>query len=467
MRTSAALHLVPSTLALFAAASGAQAQSPAPPERPAYAILRQNEDWSRFDAGDAPEDLFDRVKHMKLSADGGVWASFGGRLESRLDSFENFGFAEANDDMYIVSRAFLHGDLHVGEALRIFLEGKSAQATDRDLPGGRRPIDMDTLDVQQAFVDLDLAVGEGRLRLRPGRQMLSFGAQRLVSPLAFVNSMRTFEGATAEWRQGAWTLTGLYTALVPVDKTGANEADEDTTLFGVYARHAVKGAKDGFDLYVLGNGRAAATYNGTTGEEDRLTFGGRAFAPFAEAFDYEVEAAWQTGEVGDGDVAAWSVATQLGWRPSGVPGDPRLFLGLDAASGDDEDGGDVGTFNQLFPLGHAYFGFIDYVGRQNILAFSGGGKWDLGGGTSFVAAGHLFRAMETADALYDAGGTATRSGFDSDDIGAELDLLVEAKLERHVESYAGYSHFFPGSAIGETGPDEGSDFLYLGLKYVF
>ncbi len=93
MRTSAALHLVPSTLALFAAASGAQAQSPAPPERPAYAILRQNEDWSRFDAGDAPEDLFDRVKHMKLSADGGVWASFGGYERRRARAVLGYLFS--------------------------------------------------------------------------------------------------------------------------------------------------------------------------------------------------------------------------------------------------------------------------------------------------------------------------------------------------------------------------------------
>ena len=36
-------------------------------------------------------------------------------------------------------------------------------------------------------------------------------------------------------------------------------------------------------------------------------------------------------------------------------------------SGDDEPGGDVETFNQLFPLGHAYFGYIDLIGRQNAL----------------------------------------------------------------------------------------------------
>lgn len=446
---------------------GASASAQDPAARPSYAVLRQNEDWSSFRGGEAPGDTFDRLKRVPLSSQGDVWASFGGRIETRFESWENFGFDEDFDDTYFVSRAFLHGDLHVGETFRLFVEGKSAQATDRDLPGGRRPIDMDTLDLQQAFVDIVIPVGEGKLRLRPGRQMLLFGAQRLVSPLAFVNSMRTFEGATAEWRQGDWTITGLWTAFVPVDKTGSNEAEDDITLFGVYARNAAKGAKDGFELFALGNERPNVNINGTAGDEDRVTLGARVFAPFAGSFDYEVEAAYQTGEVGDGDVSAWSIASQVGSKLEDLPGAPRFFVGLDAASGDDEVGGDVETFHQLFPLGHAYLGFIDYVGRQNVLAFSGGGKWGLGAGTSFLAQGHLFRAMETSDALYDAGGAPLRSGFDSRDIGAELDLLVEAQLERHLEAYGGYSHFFPGDAIGETGPDEGVDFLYLGLKYVF
>ena len=107
------------------------------------------------------------------------------------------------------------------------------------------------------------------------------------------------------------------------------------------------------------------TFNGTTGHEDRYTIGGRVFGA-SHGFDYEVENAYQFGHVGSGDVSAWMIATEGGYTLK-APLTPRLWLGFDYASGDDGAGGDVGTFNQLFPLGHAYFGYIDAVGRQNIV----------------------------------------------------------------------------------------------------
>ena len=186
-----------------ATAQNPAAAAPPPDTRPAFAVLRQTEDWSKFDGQGG--GVLDRLKHIALSDDGSVWVSFGGRADARIESWSDFRFGPANDDVFVLSRVFAHGDLHVGKTFRLFVEGKSAQATDRDLPGGRRAIDLDTLDLQQLFVDVDIPVGDGLLRVRPGRQMLQFGAQRLVSPLVWANAMRTFEGVTVEWRAGAWT----------------------------------------------------------------------------------------------------------------------------------------------------------------------------------------------------------------------------------------------------------------------
>ena len=47
---------------------------------------------------------------------------------------------------------------------------------------------------------------------------------------------------------------------------------------------------------------------------------------------------------------------------------PWFTLGVDMASGDDDPrDGTTETFDHLFPLGRAYLGFIDVVGRQNIM----------------------------------------------------------------------------------------------------
>jgi len=455
---------------LFVGAPSALALQDAPSEnRPAYSFLRQLEDWSQFHAAEDPVDLFDPLKHIDLSADGDVWIGFGGRIESRFESWSNFGSAPQNDDDFLLSRALVHTDLHAGERFRMFVEGKSAQATDRDLPGGRRTLDMDSLDLQQAFVDVVVPLGASQLTVRPGRQMLLFGAQRLISPLPWGNTLRTWDGVTGEWRGENWKVTGIATAFAPVDKTEFNEADDDMTLFGIYAARKPCSSGHALELYALGDERENVTVNGTSGDEQRQTYGGRVWGPMCSQTDYEVEGAWQTGEVGSGDVNAWFVAAQAGWKPAGWAGSPRLWLGLDLASGDKSSGGDVETFHQLFPLGHAYFGFIDAIGRQNIVDTSLGGKWKLCQATNFSTAAHVFRLMDTSDALYNAGGggAAPAGGFDSKEVGTELDFLADHSFDRHLQGYLGYSHLFAGDALDELGPGKDVDFAYLGAKYTF
>jgi Alginate export len=435
--------------------------------RSPYKFLRQGEDWSAFRISDPKVDLFDPLKRISLNDDGDIWVSFGGRVEARWEAWSNFAFDASNNDDFLLSRALLHTDLHVKEHLRFFIEGKTAQSTSRDLPGGVRTLDRDTLALQQAFVDFKFPLGDSSLTVRPGRQALSLGNQRLVSPLPWGNTLRTWQGLTGVWSRNRWQITGLATVYVPVDKTEFNKPDHGNKLHGLYAKRAPRAGGHGLELYWLHNEREDVTVNGTSGDERRETLGSRLWGPITGLLDYELEAAYQLGEVGSGDVSAWFLAADLGHRFANWAGKPRFWLGLDLASGDDEVGGDVGTFHQLFPLGHAFLGYIDAIGRQNIWDTSVGGQWQLDESSSGSLALHSFRVMDTADALYNAGGAAYRSGFSSRDVGFEFDALVDRKFGRHSSAYLGYSHFFAGDAIAESGPAEDTDFLYLGVKYTF
>jgi Alginate export len=464
---------------LFAVAPAAPAGAQAPaagqaaakkPERPPYVFLQNREDWSTFQPGD---DLFDPIKHVKLNDSGSAWVSFGGRGEARFESWNNFNFgappAANHNDTFVLSRLLVHGDLHLGERFRLYAEGKTAQSTDRDLVGGRRTLDMDTLDLQQLFVDVVIPTGDdSKLVLRPGRQMLLYGAQRIVSPLPWGNTLRTWDGATAAWISGPWTVTGLFTAFVPVDKTDFNQRDDDELLYGVYARRAAA-KTEGLELYALGSTRENVTFNGTTGDSDRYTFGLRDWGPIGKVFDYEFEGALQYGEVGSHNVQAGFASAELGWKPDGAAWSPRYFLGLDYATGDDSTGGSVQTFDQLYPLGHAYFGFIDAIGRQNVAATTLGGTWKPAPKTGLRLTGQSFWLADTNDAIYNAGGGITRApgSFDHNHIGYEVDLLATQSFGLHLEGYTGYSHFFAGQALSDSGPDDDVDFFYLGLKYTF
>jgi len=472
-----ALSLAAAAWALVLAPQQLPAQAAeGPASRPRYQFLRQNEDWSVLPAlGEADRDALDPIKYVRLSDDGSVWASFGGHARIRIEGWDEFNFGAPpqakHDDVFGLGRLLLHADLHLGKTFRVFAEGKTALASERQLAGGKRRIDEDTFDLQQLFLDVRLAVGERTtLRLRPGRQMLQYGKQRLVSPLPWGNTLRAWDGAAAQLRRGAWAVDGFWTRFVPVDPRGVSTADSANAFYGLYAARA--GARrPALDVYWLGLHNDVATFNGTTGEENRHTFGARVAGDFASgAWDYDVEAALQLGRLGDEDILAQMLGAELGRRFAHAPARPRVWLGLDYGSGDARPhDGKAGTFNQLYPLGHAYLGYIDSVGRQNVVGASLGVSCAPLRRLTLALANHAFRVASRRDALYDAGGRVVRSGgvSDSSHVGLELDLTARWVLEPHVDALLGYSHFFAGELLRQTGPSSDVDFVYLSLQYTF
>ena len=392
-------------------------------------------------------------------------------MRFRVENWNNFAFGAPRNpnDSFLLWRMKTHTDFHFGDNFRVFLEGKSALAADRTLPGGRRTVDVDSVALQQAFFDVRIPVsGDVSLTIRPGRQELLMGKQRLISPLPWSNSLRTWDGVTSDLAFADWHVNGFWTQFAPVSKYGFNRSDSGDRLFGIYGSGKVAGFE--LDLYWLGIARDAATFNGTSGAEERHLFGGRLSGdlPGIHA-DFELEGGRQTGSVGAGHVNAFFFAGLLGRRLPDVPWKPRLYLGFDYASGDGEAGGDVGTFNQLFPLGHAYFGFIDLVGRQNIIDFSQGAAVHPHRQLTFKIDSHFFWRASTADALYNSAGNVVRAGASgsSRQIGNEIDVTATYDFDRHFMVLLGYSHLYSGDFIEESGSADDINFSYLMFQYTF
>ncbi len=79
---------------------------------------------------------------------------------------------------------------------------------------------------------------------------------------------------------------------------------------------------------------------------------------------------------------------------------PTVWLYYDWASGDsDPNDGRYGTFNQYFPLGHKYFGFMDIIARQNIQDVNASSLFHLHDKITLLAWYHLFYLEEERDAL--------------------------------------------------------------------
>ena len=448
-----------SALVLVLTASGASAQ-PAPAARPAYRDLRFDEDWSVLATPDAlsSRDPFDPLKYVRLGDT--AWVSFGGHVRLRFESWDayDFGAVSDSDEDFLLARAFAHADFHFGGSVRLFLEVKAVGSTEQDVFDDTRPLDVDWLDLQNGFVE----VRNETLRFRLGRQELSFGRQRLVSPLDWANARRTFDGATLEWFTGDWQTTAFATKAVRVRPDDWNDYQPLEAFYGVHATRRATAETARLDLYAYG-------LEAEDGDDRFFTLGGRRADAIGDtSFDYDLELA---GQLGSDAFRAAMFASQLGWWLAEHVLSPRFFVGFDWASG-----GDDGVFNQLFPLGHAYLGAIDTVARQNILAASAGVTFRPLPAVAAVSTElvfHQFWLDDPGSGLFDDAGRLTRAGVAGGRhrVGAEIDLVGKWQIDPHAALFAGYGHFFPGPFVEETatgaGTDSAIDFVYVMLQYTF
>ncbi len=442
---------------------------------PKFKTLRFDENWSKFDP-EKGTDYWDDIKRIKLNDDGSTWVGIGGELRLRTESWKSFGFSNtpAADDSFTIARALLYTDWHFGDNFRIFVEGESAVSSDRDLPGGIRGLDADALDLQNAFVDISFPFGDDddKVTFRLGRQGLLFGKQRLVSTLPWANSQRSWDGARAIFEVNGWRADAFYTRYTPVEKYNFNDWADGPDFWGVYATGKIGGDHNiGVDLYYLGiESDGSKTFNGTSGIEERHTIGGRLFGKFGDSgFAYDIEGAYQFGDLGSADISAYMFASQITYKFDSQ-WSPSVYLGFDLASGDDTNGDNkVGTFNQLFPLGHAYNGYMDLIGRQNIIDISAGVSFKPHKKFVIKADVHHFLRTEDGDSVYKAGGGVLRPSLAgaSETVGQEFDLTVKYLVDRHLTLQGGYSHFFAGDYFTDTGSDEDIDFMYFQAVYKF
>lgn len=416
---------------------------------------------------------FAQDTRIPLRADSSAWLDLGGQVRLRAEGWNGFGFGTpaVTDDGFVLGRVLYHADLHLTRTVSVFAELKSSLATQRTLPGGRRPSDEDVFDLQQLYAETAVPIGASRLTVRAGRSELRLGRERLVSPLDWANTRRIFQGGSAVLGGPGFTLNAFWARPLTMRRRTPNISDSTRQLYGVYLARAWPRTRFSTELYWLRHEARAAAFNGTSGGERRHTLGQRASlsVPARGGLDGDLETAWQTGAVGASKVQAWMVAAQAGWTfPARRP--LRVYLGLDAACGDDSTGGAVGTFNQMYPLGHAYLGYLDVHGRQNVVDLSAGASRPVTGTTSALLDVHRFWRARAADALYGVDGSVARQpgvGL-SRSVGTELDLTLRQSLfRRRLALQAGYSRYWRGRFIEQSGGSRNMDWVYLQSTLTF
>ncbi len=377
---------------------------------PRFAIMMYsfyNADWRYLDTADSREhDPFDFLKRIPLGEDflfttGGEYRwRYNNEVDSRLSGIDN---------TYYSSRTRVYGDFWYRDLFRLYGEFITAQSFDQDLPP--QSTDQYNPNFLNLFADAKLAtIRDQPMWLRGGRQELLYGSQRLISPLDWVNTRRTFQGGKLFWQNDKWSLDGFVVQpVVPSANSFAsvNWQQVFSGLWGTY--RPVRG--EVVDFYYLNFQDSTKIYsgqNGAKGAENVSTVGSRWYGD-RNHWLWDAEGMVQFGRYSNQGIFANAYTMGGGHNFANLPMNPTLWVYYDYASGDPNPGSGVHrTFNQLFPFGHYYFGMMDLVGRQNIndihteLSFFPVKWWTV------WAQYHVLRLDSPRDALYNAAGAATR-----------------------------------------------------------
>ncbi len=442
-------------------ATAAFAQTPKP-----YKPVFYDNDFSYIQGHDGDEQyLGDALKRRDL-ADTGVVVDAGG--EYRVRHHDEHILNRTND--YLLHRTRIYTNVEFGGWFRAYAEGIDAVSNYEDAPP--RGIDENRFDALNLFGEAVIwdAPG-GELSFRAGRQEMLLGAQRLISPLDWSNTRRTFDGFRGTWKGTDWNIDGFWTRPVPFGQHVAggvtdhnfDSPDQSREFLGLYAS-SKKWQNHKIDLYFL----RLEEYDAAVTRFDYNTFGAR-WAGSSDAWLWEVEGGYQfgdflpTGAAGQSHEAGFY--TLGAGRKLDLPWNPVVWAFYDWASGDrDPTDTNHETFNHLFPLGHKYLGFMDLVGRQNIedlnmrVAASPHEKVKL------LLWFHIFKLQQARDSLYNVGGApilTDATGASGGNVGQELDLMVKYIFSPQSDLVFGYSHLYSGDfIINQLGGRRGEDFYY-------
>jgi len=439
-------------------------------------------DFRYLEKPDNPyQDIFDPLKRIHLGNN--VLLSFGGSFRIRhLD--ESKSRLTAQDNAYDLVQTRLYGDLWYRDNLRLFVEFLDAHSFHEELPP--LAIDVNRFDLLNLFIDAKVVTVQGApVYLRVGRQELLYGSQRLITTLDWANTRRTFQGVKVFWHGAQLDLDAFWTRPVVVDPSHFDSWDTDRDFTGIWATY--RPMKGHFvDLYFLSlndDRKIASGRGGVLGTSDTYSVGAR-YAGDYQHILWELEGVYQFGHSSNQDLYAGAVAAGVGYHFAALPMNPQLRVRYDYASGDGNPGhgSTHSTFNQLFPFGHYYLGWLDRVGRQNIQDFNLQlAAYPMAWLTAIFQYHHFWLANKK-DALYNAAGQPSRrdpTGQAGKDVGDEIDLRFNVPVSRHQDIFFGYSKLFAGEYIARSfpvtprglgaqqGPDVSPDFFYLQYGFRF
>jgi hypothetical protein len=183
-----------------------------------------------------------------------------------------------------------------------------------------------------------------------------------------------------------------------------------------------------------------------------------------------MEMAFQTGKVSGRDLTAfagnWATGYNIkhAWKP-------RIGIQYNYGSGDDDvTDSDVGSFQNLYPTNHLFYGFMDTTAWSNMhnpqlnLSFMPTAKLKM------MVDYHLYWSANNNDnwrRVNNVTNVRAITAGSSKFRGQEIDLTTVYKWSPHVSLQAGYSFFLAGGFLADTGASDNAHFGYMQVQFDF
>ncbi len=459
------------TIALFALAltsnyAADSDYSPTAPVRPSNGLINdylreQNPGMAAWDLGVNTRFRYEMHDHYAVAGSPGSM------------DFRDHGANEENE--YLLTRVKPRIGYN-SDWFQVFVEGRDSRA----LGDERKPSpEEDIFDLNQGYV----VIGNSKefpLSLKFGRQQLIYGDERLVGASNWNNLGRTFDAAKLIW-QGSWLTADLFSSRLVLPNDGNfNISNDDEYFSGLYLTtrevpHQVT------DLYFLARNADSQSPIQSPGvlvagasPRDIYTVGLRVKSNPGELgpWNYGAELMGQFGHFNDPalpagsrslEQRAYAVSVAGGYTWEDYSYKPHFELEYNHGSGDsDPKDGVHGTFDNLYPTNHKFYGYMDFLSLQNMHDLHATASLKPLPRLTTALEGHALWLADTHDNFYTVSG-GRRGGIGSTPgtgyginpaydnyLGAEMDLTASYAISPVAGLEVGYGHFFTGQYIQQS-----------------
>jgi len=440
-------------------------------QRPAYQLMRYEENWYLLSDPSNRSDWLDPLKYISLGRPG-WFVTLGGEIREKFEllDYPGFGAGPTDQNGYLLQRYLLSSDFHLGSRFRLFTELQSGLEEGRK--GGPRPTDLDRLDLHQAFVDWRIAGSESEaIMVRAGRQEMAFGTGRLIAPAERLNLRRSLDGILVNIKKGKINFNTTALRLVSSKPGIFDDVPDHQQTFWGGGFTAPRGFRKTANIagYYLGFDNKQSFFAKGIGREIRQTVGAHIWKG-AGPWDYDDEAVFQWGSFRGGPIRAWALSHDGGHTFASLPFHPRIGFRSDATSGDQGQGHRaLGSFDPLFSAVPVWSGPSALLGGINLIDLTPLIRLKISGELTLTVESSTFWRESRYDAVYTAFNTPLRAA--NPNASRYLATAPSAtwgwQASRHMFYSIVYTRFFTGDFFRKEPPDRNVNYVAAWVSYRF